>query len=519
MLSLTEIKSYSKAHECFTKEALWSLFDGNSDKLNIGYECVDRHQPERLAIRVTKDDWTHEEITFGELADLSNRFSNWLIGQGIQKGDRIAIMLEPSLEFYSSLYGTMKIGAVPVPLFTLFGTEGLRLRLQDCSPRIIVTTAELATKINIDDRILKVIIDDGQFWINLRHESKLFESKTTADDMAMYQYTSGTTRELPEAVKHHHRAIITVMIAALYGIGLRPGDRYMCPSSPAWGHGLWHGTLAPMALGIEINSYAGRFNPQLLFNTLLEKKVTNLSAAATHYRMMKNADCGPAQNNEIEKLSFTGEPIDSDTEAWVFDTFGKPICSMYGTTEVGVVLASYPGAPDFQVIPGSLGKPVPGVELDVHDKDGHPCQTGQTGEIVVKRRGQWISIKDLGHRDKYGYWWHDGRSDDVIISAGWTMSAKEIENTLLTHPNVDEAAVIAVEDAQRGQIAKAFIVSSRNSDTPFFEEIINFTKQQLAQHEYPRQIEIIESIPKTPAGKVNRKALRELQAKLKDDIS
>ena len=217
--------------------------------------------------------------------------------------------------------------------------------------------------------------------------------------------------------------------------------------------------------------------------------------------------------------SFTGEPIDSDTENWAHDTFGVPVCSIYGTTEVGVVLASYPGAADFEVRPGALGKPVPGVELNIHDPSGRTCEVDETGEIMLKRRNDWFSVKDLGHRDKDGYWWHDGRADDVIISSGWTMSAREIEDTLLAHPDVDEAAAIAVPDVARGQIAKAFIVTSRAAEDAFAAELQAFTKERLARHEYPREVEFTNSLPKTPAGKVNRKALREREAKRMEDTT
>ena len=188
------------------------------------------------------------------------------------------------------------------------------------------------------------------------------------------------------------------------------------------------------------------------------------------------------------------------------------MCSIYGTTEVGVILASYPGAVDFEIRPGSLGKPVPGVALDILDSDGNSWPPDVIGEIMLKRRDSWFAIKDLGQRDADGYWWHDGRADDVIISAGWTMSAKEIEDTLLAHPDVNEAAAIAVPDKERGQVAKAFIVTSRHSDTAFTKELKEFTKQRLAQHEYPRQIEFTDTLPKTPAGKVNRKTLRDREA-------
>ncbi len=160
------------------------------------------------------------------------------------------------------------------------------------------------------------------------------------------------------------------MFAALYGTGIRPGDEFFCPSSPAWGHGLWHGTLAPLALGVTTGTFAGRFDAVRLMKALQDYKITNISAAATHYRMMKNS--GKAQDFafSIKKLSYTGEPIDPATLEFIDQTFHVPACSMYGTTEIGVVLVNYPGAGDFVVKPGSLGKPVPGLKLEVQKPDG-----------------------------------------------------------------------------------------------------------------------------------------------------
>jgi len=508
MPKLTDYTSYADAHAHFSKQALWDLFDGDHDRLNIGHECVDRHPPGRTAINIAHADGRNERITFGELATGSNRFANWLLAQGIAKGDRVAVMLEPSLPFYIAFIGAMKAGAVAVPLFTLFGREGLRLRLDDCAPRILLTTAELGARAE-GYPSLRVTVADDDFMAEIADAGDDFTPDSGSGDMAMYQYTSGTTRELPEAVKHRHRAIVTVSIAALYATGVRPGDRYMCPSSPAWGHGLWHGTLAPLGLGVEIVSYAGKFDAERLFQSLIELDVTNLSAAATHYRMMKNAGMTRNSGLKIEKLSFTGEPIDSDTEAWAEATFGAPVCSIYGSTEVGVILADYPGAVDFTVKPGSLGKPVPGVDIAIHDADDNACPPGATGEFVVRRRDGWFRIKDLGHIDEDGYYWHGGRADDVIISAGWTMSAKEIEDVLLMHPDVDEAAAIGVPDDERGQVAKAFIVSGRPGDDAFARELQDFTKEHLARHEYPRRVAFAAALPKTPAGKVNRRVLRD----------
>ncbi|CAN0415692.1 unnamed protein product, partial [Phaeothamnion confervicola] len=285
-----------------------------------------------------------------------------------------------------------------------------------------------------------------------------------ASDLAIFQYTSGTTREMPEAVKHTHRGVVTLMIAALYGVGLRPGDRYFCPSSPAWGHGLWHGTIAPLALGIHIGSYSGRFDPARIVEALQELNIDTLAAAATVYRMIRHANILKPGQVHIPKISFTGEPIDDDTAAWVEQTLGSPACSMYGTTEVGVVIANYPGFEGYHVKPGSLGKPVPGWEVAIVDREGRELPAGESGEIAVKRKGEWFYIKDRGRRDAEGYFFHEGRSDDVIISAGWTMSAVEIENSLMKHPAVLEAAVIGVPDTMRGQVVRAYIVARGGAD-------------------------------------------------------
>jgi len=330
--------------------------------------------------------------------------------------------------------------------------------------------------------------------------------------MAVFQYTSGTTRELPAAVKHSHRTLVTLMFAALYGTGIRPGDDFFCPSSPAWGHGLWHGTLAPLALGVTTGTFAGRFDAVRLMKALQDYKVTNLSAAATHYRMMKNSGKANEFDFAIEKLSYTGEPIDSATLAFIDETFHVPACSMYGTTEIGVVLVNYPGARDFNVKPGALGKPVPGLKLEVQKPDGSRAEPGVIGELMLWRRGGWETTKDLAKIDEDGYFYHAGRADDVIISAGWTMSAVEIESTLLKHPDVREAAVIGVPDPVRGQVAKAFIVTKRAGSDEFIDELKSFTRERLSQHEFPRHFTFVIELPKTPAGKVHRKILRDREA-------
>jgi acetyl-CoA synthetase len=512
MTSLADFTSYADAQRHCSSAALWALFDGDRERLNLTHECVDRHAATgRIAVRVAHADGRDEAISFADLSAWSARFAHWLTAQGVGAGERVAIMLEPSLLFYAALFGAIKRGAIAVPLFTLFGPDGIRLRVADCSPRLLVAspeTAAAARAAGVDD----VVVADEALRAAVAGHPSDYTVATRADDLTVFQYTSGTTRELPEAVRHSHRAIVTLMVAALYGTGIRPGDRFFCPSSPAWGHGLWHGTLAPLALGVSTGTMAGRFEPGRLVRALADYEVTNLSAAATHFRMMRGSSEVGRHRYAIQKLSFTGEPMDSATRAFVEQTFGVPVCSMYGTTEVGVVLADFPGAGDHAVRAGALGKPVPGVRVEVHDGEGHLCPPDTLGELVVWRRGAWIPTKDRGWMDADGYFHHAGRADDVIISAGWTMSAVEIEDILLRHPDVRDAAAIGVPDPLRGQVVKAFIVSPRPGDDAFARELQAFTRERLSRHEYPRHVAFVTALPKTPAGKTNRKALRDAEA-------
>jgi acetyl-CoA synthetase len=513
MAKLTDYTRYSDALAHAGPEALWALFDGDRERLNIAHECITRHADGsgRPAVRIAHADGRDETVSFDEIAAGAARFAYWLDANGVLPGDRIAFMLEPSLPFYVCLFGAMQAGAISVPLFTLFGIDGLRLRVDDCKPKLLITNADKAGLARSIEGVT-VIVADQKLMDGIAGFPASYESKTRADDLAVFQYTSGTTRELPEAVKHTHRALVTLMLAALYGTGIRPGDEFFCPSSPAWGHGLWHGTLAPLALGVTTGTFAGRFDPVRLMKALQDYRITNMSAASTHYRMMKNSGQAGAFAFSIRKLSYTGEPIDRSTLEFIESTFRVPVCSMYGTTEIGVVLVNFPGSEDFSVKPGSLGKPIPGQKMQVQMPDGSPAGPGRIGELMVWRRGGWHTTKDLAKVDEDGYFYHAGRADDVIISAGWTMSAVEIENTLLKHGDVRECAVIGAPDATRGLVVKAFVVADRPASEAFVTELQNFTRERLAQHEYPRLVAFVDELPKTPAGKVNRKILRDREA-------
>ncbi len=504
MSGLADLTSARDAMAEFSWERAWDLVDGDRERLNIAHECLDRHPREAVAARVAHADGGVRETTFGELADSTSRFAHWLAGHDVGPGARVAVMMEPSARFHTALFGAVKRGAVGVPLYTLFGPDSVAERLTDCGATLLVVDPEFAAlAAGLDVRHL---VYDDDFDARLAELPTGYRPDTAATDLAVLQYTSGTTRQLPEAVRHDHRSVVTLARAALFGLGLRRGDRYFCPSSPAWGHGLWHGTVSPWLLGVACGSYAGRFSVERLVTVLRELEITNLAAASTVYRMI----LGSGRAGDLAGLrvaSYTGEELGAAAHDRFRAETGIPVCGMYGTTETGVIIVNFPGYRDHVPRPGALGKPMPGCDVAVLDDAGEPITDGSLGEIAVRRGSSWFRTKDLGLLDTDGYFHYRGRADDVIISAGWTISPLEVERCLHSHPDVIEAGVAGVPDELRGLVVAAWVVARRD-DAGFVTELREYVQQRLSRHQYPRRITLLDALPKTPNGKLDRKALR-----------
>ena len=506
MSDLLHVSSYQDALDTFSWEGLWALFDGSRDRLNIASECLDRHEAEATAARIIRPDGGVDELSFGALSTQAAQFANALERRGVGKGDAVGILLEPSAEFYTALFGTLKRGAVAVPLYTLFGPDAVRERLDDCRAALLVVDGVGEAMEGVTPRLTF----DARLWSELRGLPGTHPCTTAAADPAVLQYTSGTTRQLPEAVPHDHRAVVTLARAALFALGLKPGDRYLCPSSPAWGHGLWHGTIAPLSLGIAVGAYAGRFSVDRLLDGAGRIGATNLAAASTVYRMIL-ASGRAHELRGLQKASYTGEDLDAAAQDEFREAAGIPVCGMYGTTETGVVLANYPGFAGYTPRPGALGKPVPGCDVAVLGADGEVLSPGSVGELAVWRRSAWVRARDLGSVDEDGYFSYAGRADDVIISGGWTISPLEVERALLGHPAVHDAAVVGVPDGLRGHVVKAFVIADHDGDA-FAAELQDLVRTTLGRHEYPRQVEFVTHLPRTANGKKDRRALRSRSA-------
>lgn len=507
-MTILEYRTYEEAKKGFTWDQVWELFDGNKESFNIAHECIDRHVGKGTAIRLKYEDGHTEQYTFEEVSTLSSQFANFLESLGVSWGDRVAIMLEPSLEFYVSLFGTLKRGAVVVPCFQLFGPEALEYRIKDSQAKVLITTQDKTNMIK-DNLLPNVFAVGPELRKRIEREKSTYQPNTAPKDVAVYQYTSGTTKQFPDAVKHYHRSIVTLMPGEIFSRGFRPGDRVFCPSPPAWGHGLWHGTFGPLVLGIPVGAYSGKFDIEKFFEALEEFEIETINAMPTVFRMMKDSGISDRYKLKVKKCVYTGEPMDMDTFNYIKEKFGVPPYSGYGSAEAGSLIYHFAGFEGWEVKPGSLGKPLPGIEVALIDEKGKEVPPGQIGEVALKRRGEWFRVKDLAVMDEDGYFWHKGRADDVIISSGWTISPVEVEDMLLRHPSVKEAAVVGVPDKKGGQIVKAFIVSDAKPSPGLIKELQDFVKNNLSKHEYPKAIEFLPILPKTEGGKVKRKELKD----------
>jgi len=507
-IRMLKYSSYEDAFNNFNWDQAWELFDGDRENFNIAHECVDRHPAQQKALRIKFADGHYEEYDFGQLSRASSQFANALEKMDVGPQEPVAIMLDPSFEFYVSLFGILKRGAIVVPCFPQFGAESLEFRLNDSKVKTLIIGDDLRDKVPSWNNLI-TITNGSEFDDFIGGMPDTYMPNTIPKDISVYQYTSGTSKQYPEAIKQYHRSIVTLMPAAIFGRGFRPGDRYFCPSHPAWGHGLWHGTFCPLALGIAVGAYSGRFDIGTFLEGLEQMEINSLGAAPTVFRMIKNFRSLNKYNLKIKKMHYTGEPMDTGTFKFFQDKFGVPPYSGYGSTEVGSVIYQYAGFKNWIVKPGSLGKPLPGIEATILDRDGVEVTRGSIGEIAVKRRGKWIRTKDVAVIDKDGIYWHKSRIDDVIISSGWTISPTEIEDVLRGHSAVNEVVVVGIPNPERGQIVKAFIEAIEPETEQLKEDLQNLVREKLSRHEYPREIQFVKSFPRTESGKIKRAQVKQ----------
>ncbi len=501
-----EYGTFEEAQKKFKWSDRWEVFDRKPENLNIAYECVDRHPKEKIAIRLKNEDRSREVYTYQELSRLTSQFAQMLERRGIRPGDRVAIMLNPSLEYYVSFYGILKRGAVVVPCYALLGPDAIEYRLKGSNAKMLITYQDRMGGVN-SGLVLHLIAKEELIGL-IQKEEDHYEPKTSAEDLAVIQFSSGTTGQ-PKPVLYNHAAASIAAIFTKIWIGLQENDKYICTSSPAWGHGIWYGTVGPLVFGNGIGAYSGKFDPEIFLEALEEFEITVISAIPRVYRMIM--DCGKINNYKLKlrRLTYTGSAMETEVLQYFKEKLGLDIGSTYGNTEVGPIVLDF-AFDDWRIKPGSAGKPMFGVKLGILDDDGDELPPGKIGEVAVFRKGKWNPVGDSGYLDEEGYFWSKGRSDDVIKSSGFRIGPFEIENVLEKHPAVQKAAVVGSPDKDRGENVKAFIILKPDF-TPAEKlklEIQSFVKKRLSMHEYPREIEFIHKLPETPDGKLKRKELK-----------
>ncbi len=506
---LFEYNTIEEARQKFKWGDKWKVFDKDRNNLNIAYECVDRHPKENTAIRIINSGGSLESYRFGDLSRWTSQFANFLSKKGIKSGDRVAVVLNPSIEYYIAFFGTLKAGVVVVPCYPLLGSDGVMYRVESSKSKLIIISKERAGIIPDNTEIERVLSEN--LIDEISDEPTDYEIDTSADTLAVIQFTSGTTG-LPKQTLYHHMAMTITAIFVKVWIGLKADDIFLCTSSPAWGHGVWYGTVGPMIYGNGIGAYSGKFDPAVLLKGMESFRTTVASFIPRVFKMIMISGQIDNFNLKLKRVSYAGDSIDNEVVQYFQNKIGLSPASCYGNTESGPIVLDY-AFNGWEHKPSSAGVPFIGTKIGILDDNGNEVQRGITGQVAVWRNNKWNPIGDYGYLDDNEFFFPKGRSDDVIKSSGYRIGPFEIEIALENHSTVQKAAVVGSPDEERGEIVKAFVVTNENVEktSELIDDLKSFVKSHLSMHEYPREIEFVESLPETPDGKLQRKKLKKME--------
>jgi acetyl-CoA synthetase len=525
------------------------LRDYGGPRIAVAHLLCDRHaaDPRRIALRYEDAAGREETYTFAELRELSARFAGVLAGLGVIPGDRVATLVPKSPELVIAILGLWRLGCTHVPLFTAFGPDAVGYRLAHSGAKVVVTDLANRPKIEQHGADLRVVTvaspgetvvpGDVPFQTALDSAQPVAEAVVVVgDDTMILMYTSGTTGQ-PKGVQIPARYLAWLASYVRFGIDLRDDDVYWNISDPGWAYGLLGGIVAPFLAGNAALLVNARFDASATIRLLRKYRVTNFAAAPTVYRSLRAAEAVPTDATDRPRLRVAtggGEPFNPDLIAWASENLGTPILEHYGQTEAGICVgnAAHPWLCR-PVRPGSMGHPLPGFRVVVVDDAYREVGPGVVGQIAIDTEhsplfpfkgyfqdpvrtaeryagGHYYLTGDLASYDAEGYFSFSARSDDIIKSAGYRIGPFEVESALVAHPAVAEAAVVGKPDAQRGHIVKAFVVLRPGyaAGDDLATELGQFVKTRLAAHAYPREVAFVESLPKTPSGKVQRYLLR-----------
>lgn len=521
--------------------------------LNIAYEAIDKHCEGQLndhtAIRWIGKDGTEINLTYGNMKESTSKFANVLDKLSINKGDAVFNLTGRIPELYVAALGSLKYNAVFCPLFSVFGPEPIFQRMSSGDAKVLVTTKELYEKkiVPLLDRLpdLKfILLTDTEdhldqkvlsYKLLMKEASAEFEIPyTDPETPALMHFTSGTTG-MPKGALHVHKAVLVHYVTGKYVLDFHPGDVFWCTADPGWVTGTSYGIIAPLLHGITNIVDEAEFDVKRWYSLLQDEKVNIWYTAPTAIRRLMRTDIRPLAMYDLENLRLVlsvGEPLNPEAVTWGQEAFGVPVLDNWWQTETGgIMISNYRSMP---VRPGSMGKPLPGIEAAVAEVTDDSFRlidkAGENGHLVLKKgwpsmfraylhreekynnsfRGDWYLTGDLASIDKDGYFWFVGRADDIIKTSGHKVGPFEVESALLEHPDVAEAAVIGIPNEVAGEIVKAFVVlqsDSKPSDDLKLD-IMASVRKNLGPVIAPREIEFTDKLPKTRSGKILRRLLK-----------
>ena len=513
--------------------------------LNIAHEAVDRHAAgpiaDRVALRWLGAQGARRDFSFRDLSAYSNRFATVLRGLGVAKGDAVFVLCGRIPELYAAVLGGLKCGAVVSPLFSAFGPEPLKTRINLGAGKVLVTTDALyerkvkkvAGEMPTLKHVLRVDSAEARALIDKASEDFAIE-RTGPEDASFLHFTSGTTG-MPKGAVHVHGAVVAHYATGRTALDLHAEDVFWCTADPGWVTGTSYGIVAPLVHGVTSIVDEADFDAERWYRILQEERVTVWYTAPTAIRMLMKSGTALAKKFSFPQLRFVasvGEPLNPEAVWWGMDAFGMPIHDNWWQTETGGIMVA--NTPAMDVKPGSMGKPLPGVEAAiVHRKESgleFVIAPDTEGELALRAGwpsmfraylGQqeryrkcfaegWYLTGDLAKRDADGYYWFVGRADDVIKSAGHLIGPFEVESALMEHPAVAEAGVIGKPDPVVGEVVKAFVMLKAGvaPSEALRAQILGHARKRLGAAVAPKEIEFASALPHTRSGKIMRRLLR-----------
>jgi acetyl-CoA synthetase len=530
--------------------------------INIAYEAVDRHVAKghggKAAIVWEGKTGDQETYTFEDLAKASNKWCSVLRSLGVKKGDRVFVFLDRIPELYAAVFGTLKAGCVIGPLFSAFGPEAVKDRMENAGAVLLLTSPDLWHKIAAIRGELPAL----KHVVHVQHGARIQSSdgilswddlmdaasdesaieQTGLEDPAIMHYTSGTTGK-PKGAVHVHQAVWGHYATGKYVLDLHHEDIYWCTADPGWVTGTSYGMFAPFTNGVTSVIYEGGFSASKWYEIIQRYKVTVWYSAPTAIRLLMRAGDEIPKRYNLSSLRYTmsvGEPLNPECVVWSNEVLGLPFHDNWWQTETGsIMIANYP---TLAIKPGSMGKPMLGINPGIIDEDGNELPPGQEGDLAVRPgwpsmfrtywhdeerynsrfRNGWYLSGDRARKDTDGYFWFIGRADDVINTAGHLVGPFEVESALIEHPAVAEAGVIGKPDPVAMEIVKAFVALKDGFEPTdqLRRELIGFAREKLGPGVAPREIDFIPTLPKTRSGKIMRRLLKARELGLPEgDIS